>query len=574
MRFLRMFTNSLLAGGLGAAYLTVLVLQLNPDLPLLSTTALRWYLVLAATYGLNLALVFYALLMLRDFLSMTALSPGWASVRVLAWLSAGCAALAAVVMWLNVDAFRATLGEVAARRMVAGGVASAVSAVVLIGLAFVHYSYGRRGGRVGGALFAIAAFGSLALPLAARGPAVTRPSLPALPHDYGAAGDGAVSPRIFMLLLDGASLEYVRTKAAEGRLPHFARVLDGGASMYLSTLRPTHPAPVWTAVATGMYPAKNGVRSAARYYAWGGGRPATLLPTYCFAHLLVRLGVIREEPHTSAAWQTRPLWSILSNVGIASGMVRWPLTYPARPVLGYTITDRADPSARAAGAPVGRAVYPATLLEHVRVAFDGGEEREERAADGPVAAAERLDRLYSRAAHALYDALQPQVAAVRFAAIDTAGHRYHGDTSGTAFRANGGEEGRSNAQRMERVYGQVDGEVGAALDRLAPGDLMLVVSAFGMERLHPLEGLLARFVGDAVQRGGHEAAPDGFLLAYGTAVQPGRLPPGSIVDVTPTVLYFLGVPIGRDMDGFARTDLFTPEFTADRPIAFIGTHNH
>ena len=34
MRFLRMLTNSLLAGALGAAYLTVLVLQLNPQIPL------------------------------------------------------------------------------------------------------------------------------------------------------------------------------------------------------------------------------------------------------------------------------------------------------------------------------------------------------------------------------------------------------------------------------------------------------------------------------------------------------------------------------------------------------------
>jgi len=31
MRFLRMLTNSLLAGALGAAYLTILILQLNPQ---------------------------------------------------------------------------------------------------------------------------------------------------------------------------------------------------------------------------------------------------------------------------------------------------------------------------------------------------------------------------------------------------------------------------------------------------------------------------------------------------------------------------------------------------------------
>ncbi len=34
MRFLRMLTNSLLAGALGAAFLTIIVLQLNPSVPL------------------------------------------------------------------------------------------------------------------------------------------------------------------------------------------------------------------------------------------------------------------------------------------------------------------------------------------------------------------------------------------------------------------------------------------------------------------------------------------------------------------------------------------------------------
>ena len=58
-----------------------------------------------------------------------------------------------------------------------------------------------------------------------------------------------------------------------------------------------------------------------------------------------------------------------------------------------------------------------------------------------------------------------------------------------------------------------------------------------------------------------------------TAVERGRRPRGSIVDVAPTVLYFLGFPVGRDMDGYARTDLFTAAFTGERPIAFIPTYN-
>ena len=109
------------------------------------------------------------------------------------------------------------------------------------------------------------------------------------------------------------------------------------------------------------------------------------------------------------------------------------------------------------------------------------------------------------------------------------------------------------------------------MKKLSPGDLLLVVSGFGMQRLEPLKQLLGRVLGEEVTAT-HDRAPDGFLLAYGSDVQPGHHQRGSIVDVTPTLLYFFGLPIGRDMDGFARTDLFTRGFTAERPIAFIPSY--
>jgi hypothetical protein len=62
-------------------------------------------------------------------------------------------------------------------------------------------------------------------------------------------------------------------------------------------------------------------------------------------------------------------------------------------------------------------------------------------------------------------------------------------------------------------------------------------------------------------------------MAYGAPVARGRQVRGSVVDVAPTILYFLGLPIGRDMDGYARTDLFQPSFTNERPLTFIPTYD-
>jgi hypothetical protein len=109
---------------------------------------------------------------------------------------------------------------------------------------------------------------------------------------------------------------------------------------------------------------------------------------------------------------------------------------------------------------------------------------------------------------------------------------------------------------------------------LGPEDLLLVVSGYGMEPLGLGKRLIERVVGDPELSGTHENGPDGFLIAYGASVARNRnLPRGSVVDLVPTMLYFLGLPIGRDMDGFARTDLFQTAFSEAHAITFIPTYD-
>jgi Type I phosphodiesterase / nucleotide pyrophosphatase len=580
MRFLRMLTNSLLAGALGAAFLTIIVLQLNPSVPLLSETTWRLFVALGLFYGVHLAVLFYLLMVGREFIGLYALSPGWVSVRILAWLTAASSAGASVLMWLNVAGFSAALGETAVRRMTAGAAATTATAIVLLGLAAAHYSFGRRGSRVGAALLAIAVFGSLALPVAARGPGV--PIAPgSLPPALAPRALPVSGPRVVMLLLDGASLEYVWPRAAGGRLPNFARLLEAGASMDLATVRPTGPDPVWAAVATGMYPAKNGVRSASEYYVRGDTRPLALLPDHCFSHVLVHLGFLHSEPNSSASLRARPLWSILAAAGITAGVVRWPLTFPAQQVHGFVLSDRFHQLLGSFLELDESAGYPARVLPVARRAFAEPEETpdwlpspasSDGASPSPEASAGLRDRFYSRAMRNLRAEWPVQLSAVRYQGLDTVGHYNLRYTQPRDMGGASDDERRRRLQVIDRYYGYIDSEIGEAFAGLLPGDLLLVVSGFGMESPNAAKRVIARVLGDPMS-GTHERAPDGFLLAYGTSVESGRHQRGSIVDVTPTVLYFLGMPVGRDMDGYARPDLFKSAFTTGRPIAFVPTHN-
>jgi hypothetical protein len=90
-----------------------------------------------------------------------------------------------------------------------------------------------------------------------------------------------------------------------------------------------------------------------------------------------------------------------------------------------------------------------------------------------------------------------------------------------------------------------------------------------MEPLSLGKRVLEGLVGDRELSGSHERAPDGFVIAYGRHVAKGNFPRASVVDLMPTILYYFGLPIARDLDGFARTDILTRAFTDRRPITFI-----
>ncbi|CAN5800265.1 hypothetical protein BH18ACI5_BH18ACI5_13530 [soil metagenome] len=571
-----MLTNSLLAGTLGAAYLAIVVLQLNPHVPLASVTPWWWLATLGLLYGVDIAVVCYVMMVAREFFAMDVMSPGWASVRVLAWLAAILAAGAAALMWFNVRGFEAALGEEAVRRMTAGAIATTASAIVLFLIAVLHYSFGRRGSRVGASLFALAVAASLILPIAARGAggsdAIGAIGWISQPFDAPAAPPG---PRVTLIALDGASLAYILPRAAEGRLPNFSRVIESGAAIDLATIRPTQPDPVWASVATGINPSKSGVRSAARFYAMHDDRGIDLLPDYCLSHALVHLGFVRETPRVSAEWEARPIWGVLSDAGLSSGVVRWPLTHPAQPMRGFIVSDRLHQFVGSIG-EFDRTAYPPDTLATLQAATDQPAPPVDSgfSASSPEASALRRDLFYSQISHALDAQRRPRFLSLRYEGLDAVGHYYLRYSQPPTPRGVREEDRRRFIQVIERYYAFIDRQLGLAIDGMAPGDLLVVVSGFGMQRLNPVKKWLARALGDPDFSGTHDRAPDGFLLALGAAVEPGRHQRGSIVDVAPTILYFFGLPVARDMDGFARADLFTPAFTAERPITFIPTYRN
>jgi hypothetical protein len=578
-----MLLNCVLASIAGSLFLTALFLHLNPSVPLTPGSVGPLFLVLLRSYGLHVGVLFYVLIVLRLVFGTQVFSPGWLSVRVLTWLCAVAATASAALMWLNLRGLRLALDEEGALRLAVAAAVLTACAAGFVVLGAVRSSIGSHGGHGGAWLVSLLLAVAIAGPFLARG--LGREALPAVTAraEVPALTPASTDERVVMLLLDGASLDLIATASANGRLPNFGRLLDGGASMHLATMRPTQVEPVWTAIATGRLPLRTGVRSASSYRVGRRGPVLDLLPDYCFAQSLVYLGLLEARPHTSASVRARTLWDILSAAGISSGIVRWPLTYPAQPIRGILVTDvlHRVASAPSAGPAAGgdldpsRAIYPAhAAAEAALPAMHPGVRTAAGAAAEPRGLAQPLaeDRFYRELFERVRDTPGLRLFASRYHGLDVTGHAFLREAMPRAFGDVSEDEQRRYGHLLEQYYQYVDDEVGQAMARLGPHDLLLVVSPFGMEPSSLATRLLERALGHVPASGTHERAPDGFLLAYGQHARPGRLPRASVLDVAPTVLYYLGLPAARDMDGSPRPDIFSRAFTAERPLTFIPTY--
>jgi predicted AlkP superfamily phosphohydrolase/phosphomutase len=576
MRFLRMLSNSAFAGLLAAAYFTLLLLLLNPEVPLGAAGPVLTVVVLS--YGIHITVVSYALYVLRQIVIVEPSPMGWISLRLLTWSAAVLSGTASVITWLHASGLRNALDSRALPLLTRSAIlfGAIALAFLVLGLAQTTASYRRR--TVVAILFTVATISSIVGPLWIRGSglgplmsvrAPTTVTVPPTEH-----------PRVLLLCLDGASLDVISPAVAAGRLPNFSRILEAGASMHLATTRPTQPEPVWASIMTGMWPSRHGVRGSSRYRPFNGDAELEVLPDYMFSQALVRFGLLVEEPYSSSSLATQPLWRIAAGYGIRTGLIGLPLTHPATNASGFIVSDRFHRrSERVVTLDSEPAVAPSSLDDIARgVLAEEQPTRELRVRfdllpwTGESGSTVEADQLHNRLARQLSAVEHVQLMAVRYAGLDAVAHYYLRYARPEAFGDVTEDERRRFGRVLDDYYAYVDSLVGDAIASLAEGDLLLVVSGFGMEPLTVGKRVLERVAGDPRFSGTHERGPDGFLLAYGTSVVAARQSRGAVVDVAPTLLYFLGLPVARDMDGFARTDLFTPSFNDQRTITFIPTY--
>ncbi len=206
--------------------------------------------------------------------------------------------------------------------------------------------------------------------------------------------------RIFVIGLDGATLDLIKPWTSRGLLPTFARMIKEGVHGPLTTVIPPLTGPAWISFMTGKNPGKHSIydfisRSSKSYT----GTP-----------------INASHRHGDS------LWRIISNSGKTVGVFMVPVTYPPEPINGFMVTGMLTP------AQAVDYTYPPELAKELKKAIPDFSMDPEGLAH-PLGREhyllEGLDKLTTstvKATHYLLDRFSPDFFMVVFKETDVAMH--------------------------------------------------------------------------------------------------------------------------------------------------------
>jgi hypothetical protein len=549
---------SLAPGALLGVQLAGLIFFLNPHLPFTSAPVLRGCL----TYGGMLSLVSLTLLLPFTFRrSQGARARRWlpwtltAALGAAAWLDASHASLYAFYLPSGIN-----------DRLIRTAAWLALASLIFFYTALLHSLHRRRYGwrsRYGLTLVAALSVYAMIERREAFEPVPAPVYRPAVVEPGG-------RPRLLVVGIDSATLDAILPLAGQGRLPFLATMLQQGAYGRLESIYPTWREALWITLATGKYPYKHGITGGRVYDTpWLPEGELRLLPV---GIRFSRWGLFGAEARIPPALprEALGLWEILPRLGVATGNVGWPASWPAS-----RETEFALPESYFAGASGPESTWPEDLAASARIFRPRPEEVALvlRSHLGPRPPKALLDALAGDAwRESLAFSLLDQHPESRTLFLELPGlrevsRRWFGGFQAVQFEGSQSSAARAAAETLTAYYEGIDRFLGELWLREDGPRILAVVSAYGAEGRRDRLSLS----GDAAElEGRFGLAPDGALLLYGEGIRPGALITGArLVDVTPTLLYALGFPSARDLDGQVLTAALDKGFLARNPVTIL-----
>lgn len=357
--------------------------------------------------------------------------------------------------------------------------------------------------------------------------------------------------RLLLVGWDAADWNVINPLIAKGEMPTLAKLMERGSSGSLETLYPALSPMMWTSIATGKRPYKHGIHGFSEPDPQGAG----------------------VRPVTNISRKTKAIWNILQHQGMRSNVIGWWPSHPVEPIDGvmvsnhYHNTHSADPEKPL---PLNKGtVHPPRLREELaKLRFHPAELMAEHILPFVPKAAEidlEKDKRIGSVAKILAECITVNAAATaviqnepwEFSAVylDAIDHFSHGFMRYHPPRQEWIDEADFELY-MDVVAGGYrfhDMMLEALLSLIDEDTAVMLVSDHGFhpDHLRPRE-IPKEAAGPVV-----EHSPYGMFVMAGPGIAQGKqLQGASLLDVTPTILQYYGLPCGKDMDGRVLDEIF------------------
>ncbi len=383
-----------------------------------------------------------------------------------------------------------------------------------------------------------------------------------------------LAKKVLVIGWDAADWKVADPLIAAGRMPNLKRLIDNGVRGSIRTLEPRLSPLLWTSVVTGKRADKHGILNFVEAEPTGGG----------------------IRPSTSTSRKTKALWNILSQSGLRSSVVSWYASHPSEPIRGVGVSnlwlEGVPQSSRDPWPIPSGCVHPADLepaFASARVHPSKVNPAEMRAlvpALGTLAPTDvrigLLQRLLAQmhsvqnaAAWLLEKGPAWDCALVFNEAIDVFGHHfmaYHPPR----LPAVSEKEFERFKGVVSGVYEMQDKMLGRLLQIAGPETTVILLSDHGFhsDHLRPTVPPAADDKHAAMDASWHRehgvVVLSGPGIAKSTPTETREVTGSTLLDITPTVLALLGLPMGEDMDGRVLVEAFDRPTTVERTASWDG----
>lgn len=543
MKALRLVTNSLLAGFYFALLLALLVLDLNINLVFSPAAWVRLALFLMLSYGLLAALVVLTVAATFRFLTGRKNPLAFLSLPFQT-LAFSCLTLVFLVIfrenYLYFFSFFPPGLQAPLRTQMLALFLLSISGFVL------HYrQHHLRPQRAYAGVF----FGLLASVLAVA--AAQRLSYPAPQKSFKLANLEAksIEKRVTVLCLEGLSLDILLPYTGARKLPNFSWLMKEGAWGRLIGFTPSDPYVLTATFNTGKLPGKHRLISDVKYRIPGLGTDLEVVPRFILFRQLRRLGLMRILPNEAKA-RTKDIWTVLAEY-------KAPAVRMDGPFIASSVSRKIDPRTDKLFRSVFQDLQSESswMFAQVKQAFLRDADSEEQAFQA------KSD-------------LQPRLFSLLLDGATTAEMYFYKYSFPGEFGEIREDEIQKYGSVIEKYYLYYDQLISKYVASLKEGELLIVYSPHGTESLPFWKRVVEWALGNSEVSAYHEQAPPGVAFVYGKGIVKGlNFDAIRLVDLAPTILYYLGLPVGKDMDGVVRGSLFERAFTDENPVLTITSYD-